>query len=206
MMKQLLLRWKFVLAAAVAFPIEAFQPGLTSRPISALRAEEQWSGEVVTDENGRIRGCTVTPVSETEFTIKIDGEDADLGNFATVVYRKITADAKRQSFQGFRPGTIPPHLLPSYKTFAMDEVAREATLEAMQQNDIRPFGSARTDMLIEQVSIPPKPKKKKKKKKGKDTLNVEPQADAEDDAPVPWPTFDTMAEALKAGWEVSYWL
>ena len=37
-------------------------------------------------------------------------------------------------------------------------------------------------------------------------LNVEPQADAEDDAPVLWPTFDTMAEALKAGWEVSYWL
>ncbi len=148
---------------------EAFQSGL--RHSVALRAAEEWAGEIVKD--GRINGCTITPVSETEFTIQIDGIEADLGNFGAVVYRKITADAKKQRFQGFRPGTIPPHLLPAYKTFAMDEVAREAVLEAMQQNNIRPFDSARAEMLIEQVIIPPKSK-----------------------------SYDTMADALKAGWEV----
>lgn len=157
-----------------------------------LRAEEEkWAGEVVKD--GRIRGCTITPDSETEFTIQIDGVEADLGNFGAVVYRKITADAKKQRFQGFRPGTIPPHLLPAYKTFAMDEVAREAVLEAMQQNNIRPFDSARVEMLIEQVAIPPRQKSKKKK------VNTESNAETT----TPWETFDTMGEALKAGWEVS---
>lgn len=189
-----------VIAAVALIPGEAFQPSLSSRHVvvSALRAEEQWTGEVVNDEGGRIRGCTVVPVSETEFTIQIDGTEADLGNFSNVVYRKITADAKRQQFQGFRPGTVPPHLLPSYRTFAMDEVAREATLEAMQQKEIRPFGSCREDITIEQVSIPPKPKKKKKKSRKK-KANAEPQV--EDDTPAPWETFDTMKEALKAGWE-----
>ena len=83
------------------------------------------------------------------------------------MYRKITNDAKQQSFQGFRPGSIPPHLLPSYKAFAMNEVALEATLEAMQQNNIRPFESCREDILIESISIPPKKQKKKKKRKKK---------------------------------------
>ena len=167
---------------------EAFQPGL--RHSVALRAEKEWAGDIVKD--GRIKGCTITPVSETEFTIQIDGNEADLGNFGAVVYRKITADAKRQRFQGFRPGTIPPHLLPAYKTFAMDEVAREAVLEAMQQNSIRPFDSARSEMLLEQVAIPPK--SKSKKKKGGVESNDESTA---------WKTFDTIADAVKAGWEVS---
>mmetsp|Transcript_33654 Transcript_33654/g.60593 ORF Transcript_33654/g.60593 Transcript_33654/m.60593 type:complete len:229 (-) Transcript_33654:123-809(-) len=192
-----------LLAAAVVLPGEAFQPAVTPRyAVSALRAEKQWTGEVVTDEDGRIKGCTVTPVSDTEFTIEIDGNSADLGSFSNVVYRKITSDAKRQQFQGFRPGTLPPNLIPAYRTFAMDEVAREAVLEALQQNDIRPFASAREEMLIEQVSIPPKPKKKKKKKGGrKKNAKAEPQVEVEDDTPVSWETFDTMKEALNAGWE-----
>ena len=192
---------QILLAIIYLLPCGAFQAGFTARHTSALREGDQWTGEVVNDEDGRIRGCIVTPgVSETDFTIQIDGNEADLGNFGSVVYRKITSDAKRQQYQGFRPGTLPPHLLPTYKSFAMDEVAREAILEAMQQNNIRPFESARVDMLIEQVSIPPKPKKKKKGKKKK-KANAEPQA--EPDAPIVWETFDTMDEALKAGWEVS---
>ncbi len=172
---------------AIAILGEAFQPS-TRRPLAMT--EEEWAGEVVAV--GRIRGCTITPVSETEFTIQIDGNEADLGKFGAVVYRKITADAKTQRFQGFRPGTIPPQLMPAYKSFAMDEVAREAVLEAMQQNNIRPFENARLEMLIEQVAIPPKLKSKKKK------------GNAEvDDQSIAWETFDTMKEALMAGWEVS---
>ena len=179
-----------LLLAATAVLGEAFQPGLRNSLALALRAGEEWAGEVVKD--GRIKGCTITPVSETEFTIQIDGIEADLGNFGAVVYRKITADAKKQRFQGFRPGTIPPHLVPAYKTFAMDEVAREAVLEAMQQNNIRPFDSARAEMLIEQVAIPPK--QKSKKKKGSADSN---------DTSTTWQTYETMKDALKAGWEVS---
>mmetsp|Transcript_2155 Transcript_2155/g.3972 ORF Transcript_2155/g.3972 Transcript_2155/m.3972 type:complete len:229 (+) Transcript_2155:54-740(+) len=192
-----------LVAAAVALPSEAFQPAITTRRVaSALRSEEQWTGEVVNNEDGRIKGCTITPVSDTEFSIQIDGVEADLGAFSNVVYRKITSDAKQQNFQGFRPGTLPPHLLPTYKTFAMDEVAREATLEAMQQNNIKPFESGRLEMSIEQVSIPSKPKKKKKKKGGrKKKANAEPQVEVVDDAPPAWETYDTMKEAIKAGWE-----
>lgn len=198
--QRLLISSLMIIVVAAAMSATAFQYGRTVHPVrktSSLRAEE-WSGEVVNSEDGRIRGCTVTPVSDTEFTIQIDGNEADLGNFGVAVYKKITSDAKRQNFQGFRPGTIPPHLLPTYRAFAMDEVAREATLEAMQQNNIRPFEAARSDFVFEQVSIPPKPVKKKKGKKKKNTdqeIVVEEQAE-----PV-WQTFDTMQEALKAGWE-----
>jgi hypothetical protein len=52
---------------------------------------------------------------------------ADLGKFSEAIYKKITSDAKQQQFQGFRPGTIPPHLQPTYRTFAMDECAREVS-------------------------------------------------------------------------------
>ena len=201
MKNQQLLLSLLIIAVATATSATAFQYGRIVQPVrktTLLRAEE-WTGEVVNSEDGRIRGCTVTPVSETEFTIQIDGNEADLGNFGVAVYKKITSDAKRQNFQGFRPGTIPPHLLPTYRAFAMDEVAREATLEAMQQNNIRPFEAARSNFVFEQVSIPPKPVKKKKgKKKNKNTdqeIVVEEQAE-----PV-WQTFDTMQEALKAGWE-----
>ncbi len=92
-------------ASIIALPVKAFQPP-TFRRLSVLRAEGEWNGEVV--EDGRIRGCIITPVSETDFTIQIDGTEADLGNFGAAVYKKITADAKTQRFQGFRPGTIPP--------------------------------------------------------------------------------------------------
>ena len=189
----------FLVAAAgsaIALPVDAFQLPTFTR-VSVLRAEGKWTGEVVAD--GRIRGCEVAAVSETEFTIQIDGTEADLGNFGAAVYKKLTADAKTQRFQGFRPGTIPPHLIPAYKTFAMDEVARETILEAMQQNDIRPFESARVDMVIEQVSIPSKPKKGQKKDKKKKT---DAESQQEDDTPAVWMTFNTMKEALKAGWEV----
>ena len=180
--------------------VESFQQPVIFRTYSRriiLKAID-WNGEVVAEaEDGRIKGCEITPISETEFTIKIDGNEADLGKFGAAVYKKITADAKKQRFQGFRPGTIPPHLLPAYKSFAMDEVAREATLEAMQQNNIRPFDSARQEMMIEQISIPSKPTKGKKKKDTKKTDSQEV-----DELIIAWETYSTMKDALTAGWEV----
>ncbi len=189
-----------ILLAAATATTAAFQSvggTYNQRSPSCLRAEA-WNGEVVSNEGGRIRGCTVTPVSDTEFQIQIDGEEADLGSFSMAVYKKITSDAKRQNFQGFRPGTLPPHLIPTYRAFAMDEVAREATLEAMQQNNIRPFESARSDFVFEQISIPPKPKKKKKSKKKK-SKQVEVVVEEQEEPA--WQTFDDMKGALKGGWE-----
>ena len=171
-----------------------------------FESPDSWSGEVASNtENGQIRGCTITQVegSITEWVIGIDGVEADLGKFSEAIYRKITSDAKQQRFQGFRPGTIPPHLLSTYIGFAMDECAREATLEAMSQNNIKPFDEARNEFEIDTISIlPPKKKGKKKRKKRKKQANAE---DAED-VPVPeepkWVTFETMKEAIDAGWKV----
>jgi hypothetical protein len=123
--------------------------------------------------------------------------EADLGKFGLAIYKKITSDARQQRFQGFKPGTIPPHLLPTYKAYTMDEVAREATLEAMQQNDIRPFESCRADIVIGEVSIPPRKSKKKKKRA------VVVASEGEEEKEPEWLVFDSMKDALKAGWEVS---
>lgn len=172
-----------------------------------------WNGEVVSKSpGGRIQGCSIQPAkpdSVTEWELKIDGVEADLGRFSQAIYQKITRDAKQQQFQGFRPGTIPPHIEPTYRAFAMDECARETVLEAMQQNNIRPFGTTRTDMFLKDFQIPPpKQKKKKSQKKGNkqkakdidaataDSVVVEDEPE-EDPA---WLTFDTMKEAVDAGW------
>lgn len=198
-----------LVAAAVALcPGEAFRPAVNTprRYTPSAPRAEGWTGEVVADADGRIQGCTVTPLDDTTFTVRVDGAAADLGNFSTVVYRKITADAKRQSFQGFRPGTLPAHLLPAYRAFAMDEVAKEAALEALQQQDVRPFAGAREEMVVEQVSIPPPAPKRRKKKKGgrkkKGAAVATEDGDGGDAAPAAWATFATMKEALAAGWEV----
>lgn len=149
-----------------------------------------WKGEVV--PQGTIRGCSITPVGEsepyTEWTISIDGIEADLGKFSEAIYKQVTNDAKKQRFQGFRPGTIPPHLEQTYRAFTMDECARETVLEAMQQNDIRPFTDARSNFRIEKVSIPFSPTSrgsknaKKNNKKGKKSGKKEnPGADGNDE-------------------------
>eukprot|EP00980_Cylindrotheca_fusiformis_P016755 scaffold5048_cov121-Cylindrotheca_fusiformis.AAC.6 len=169
---------------------------------------EPWQGDVVSNEGGVIRGCSIQQVGDsvTDWIITIDGNDADLGRFSEAIYKKITADAKQQRFQGFRPGTIPPHLEPTYRAFAMDECARETVLEAMQQNDIRPFTDARSDFLIENVSIPPPPPKRgKKKKKGggkknKNTVSTEDVVEVKEEVPS-WQTYETMKEAIDAGWK-----
>ena len=92
----------------------------------------------------------------------------------------------------------------------MDECARETVLEAMEQNNIRPFTDARSELLIENVSIPPPPKRKggRKKKGGrKARAAAEAAAAAEaeqqgaDDSQ--WKSFATMKEAIDAGWRVS---
>lgn len=141
---------------------------------------------------------------------------ADLGRFSAAIYKKIIADAKQQRFQGFRPGTIPPHLEPTYRAFTMDECARETILEAMEQNNIRPFSTARTDFVIGQVSIPPPSSSKKKSKKPKTTRSKksqdtqgddgikqkEPEMEVESSMESNWLTFDDMKGAIDAGWRV----
>lgn len=180
----------------------------TSRFLSSN--DDAWSGEVVSNtQDGAIKGCVITqvPGTMTTWTIAIDGVEADLGKFSEAIYRKITADAKQQAFQGFRPGTIPPHLLPTYISFSMDEAAREATLEAMEQNNIRPFEESRSEIEFSDISIPPpkkkKNKKKKKKKKKKTAVDAE-QVEApvqEEKVEDAWLTFATMKEAIDAGWK-----
>jgi hypothetical protein len=168
-------------------------PSLTS----SLSSADEWNGDVVSNmEEGKIRGCTMQKVGDslTEWTLTIDGVDADLGRFSEAIYKKMMGDAKQQRFQGFRPGTIPPHLEPTYRARAMDECARETVLEAMQQNNVRPFESTRNEILLEDFSVPP-PQTKKKGKKRKKTE----QDSAPEDSPQ-WLSFPSMKEAINAGW------
>jgi hypothetical protein len=78
--------------------------------------------------------------------------------------------------------------------FAMDECARETTLEAMQQNNIRPFDEARSMIEITDVTIPPPDKKKKKTKK----KSVEPAPEVVDEKEPEWLMFDNMNGAIDA--------
>ena len=188
----------------------------TFSPLAASASDADapsWNGDVVSnDPKGRIQGCQLTRVGEspTDWEVTIDGEEADLGKFSEAVYKKITSDARTQRFQGFRPGTIPPHLTPTYIAFAMDEVAREATLEALEQNGVRPFENARSDFIFDTISIPPPQKKKKKgKKKKKKSKNADAAATSSDGAESSqvveeetpaWLTFDSMKAAIDAGW------
>lgn len=144
-----------------------------------------------------------------------DSNEADLGRFSQAIYKKVIVDAKSQRFQGFRPGTIPPHIEPTYRAFAMDECARETVIEALEQNNIRPFSDARNDILITTLSFaPPATKKKKKnnkKKKGgkkqkENSSNEDEIVDMLEEPEVEeepaWLTFETMKEAIDAGWKV----
>ena len=175
----------------------------------AATSSNDWDGQVVSNAvDGKIGGCSVQPVdgSEVEWILTIDGVQADLGRFSEAIFKKIVADAKQQRFQGFKPGTIPPHLEPTYRTFAMDECARETVLEAMQQNNIRPFESCRQDMILESFSIPKAAAKSAKKKSSKKKRQ---SSAADDDSPMvepvikpadEWRVFATMKEAIDAGW------
>lgn len=205
-------------------------------PLYSSFTQDGWNGEVVSnDAGGRIRGCSIRPITPSDendesstlmmvvdWELTIDGEQADLGLFSQAIYQKIVRDAKQQRFQGFRPGTIPPHLEPTYRAFAMDECARETVLEALQQNNIRPFSSTRSDMFLKDFQIPPSSSsssssksKKSKKNKSKKTnqekgMDDNGTATNEEDTVVAteakpeqekaWRTFDTMKEAIDAGW------
>ena len=148
-----------------------------------------------------ISGCSITEIDSTKYEFSIDGEQADLGKFSEAIYKKICRDAKQQQFQGFRPGTIPPHLEPTYRMFSMDECARETTLEAMEQNNIRPFENARSEFEFEQIMIPPVVKKGKKKGGRKKKVALA-ENEANSDEPKPeWRLFGTMKEACDAGWK-----
>jgi hypothetical protein len=162
--------------------------------------EQPWNGQVVAGD-GRLRGCSVQPVSLTSWNVTIDGVEADLGAFSKAIYQKILRDAKSQRFQGFKPGTIPPHLEKTYVAFAMDECARETVLEAMQQNNIRPFETCRNDLIFSSFQIPPtKLKEKKKKNKRRKVESTEVSISEEIEQKVEWKSFDSMKEAIDAGW------
>ena len=177
---------------------EAFVPVAPRCASKSRFMSEPWNGEVVT--KGKINGCTLTLVDDslTDWIITIDGVQADLGKFSEAIYKKLLADAKKNQFQGFRAGTVPPHLLPTYKAYTMDECARESTLEAMQQNNIRPFDSARQSFVFTDFSIPPVATKKGKGKKQKQLVGQEVELELEPQ----WRYFATMKEALDAGWMV----
>lgn len=130
--------------------------------------------------------------------------EADLGRFSEAIYNRVTAQAKKERFQGFRPGTIPPHIEPTYRAFAMDECARETVLEAMQQNNIKPFENSRSEFVLENFNIPPpttsKKSTKKKSKKSAETASTLVEEVSEESN---WRNFATMKETIDAGWRVS---
>lgn len=169
--------------------------------LAATPATGAWNGDVVPDGDGRIRGCAITQLASapTEWSIAIDGVEADLGRFSEAIYQKFVRDAKQQRFQGFRPGTIPPQLEPTYRTYAMDECARETVLEAMKQNNIRPFENCRLEMFIYDLCIPPAPASKKTKSKKRKPATTDEDVEREEPAAA-WRTFETMKGAIDAGW------
>lgn len=186
-------------------------PRLTTPSALSLTADDNWNGDVAGNtEGGIIAGCSLERVGDslTDYTLTIDGDQADLGRFSEAIYKKFLQEAKQQRFQGFRPGTIPPHIEPTYRAYAMDECARETVLEAMQQNNIRPFESTRQDLVLEDFRIPPPPVKKAKKKKSKKrkSKQTEPAVvvvveEAKEEVAAPWLLFPTMKEAISAGWK-----
>ena len=159
---------------------------------SSSAADDAWKGEIVA--GGTIPGCTIVSVGLTEYEVSVDGVAADLGGFSEAVHRKIMKDAKQQRFQGFRPGTIPPHLEVTYKAFTMDEVARETVLEALQQKNIRPFEQARAEIVITDIAVPPPRPKSKGKKKAKGAIEEVNQLENTE-----WKTYDSMKEAIQVG-------
>jgi hypothetical protein len=233
------LRWRFGVASSSS------SSSSSSLHMQNDNNSNRWNGEVVPNtEDGRIRGCTIQPVvvvgsnnhqlpedsvitSTTEWVISIDGVAADLGRFSTAIYQKVLREAQQQRFQGFRVGTVPSHLLSTYRTIAMDECARETIVEVMQQNHIRPFENCRAEMMLFNFTIPPSlitkrstkknPKKKSNRRNSNSdisdtdvtagtistTKNNDEGMEYDDTAAASsqWNMYGTMKEAIDAGWE-----
>jgi hypothetical protein len=163
------------------------------RPLRSLSSS---SSLFSSSSSSSFKGCSITPdpSNPTVFSLAIDGAQADLAKFSAAIYKKVLKDASAQRFQGFRPGTVPPHLLPAYVSFAMDETAREAALEGMGQNGLLPFEGTRAEMEVTELAFVPgrKGKKPKGKKKGAgEVAEGEPE-------PV---VAASVQEAAKAGWQ-----
>ena len=71
-----------LLLASTILPVTGFQisprssvvVGLSHRHSSSQLFAEEWKGDVVSNtDDGRIKGCVITSVGETEFTVQIDG-------------------------------------------------------------------------------------------------------------------------------------
>ena len=71
-------------------------------------------------------------------------------------------------------------------------------LEAMQQNNIRPFENAREEMVFEDFLVPPAAVKKKKKKKKRKTAAVVDEETTASSEPE-WKKFDSMKDAIQVG-------
>jgi hypothetical protein len=195
----------FLTSILMVYSIEALLSKVYSTRVQAVVKREKsafFSTNTGAEGSTTIKGCKIERVANslTTFTITIDGEEAELGKFSESIYKKLIKDAKELRFQGFRPGTIPPHIEPTYRAFAMDECAREATLEAMQQNQINPFDGAREDFMIENVSIPPPPPQKRSKKSKKGEKNAAQEAESPIENAKTWITFTNMKGAIDAGW------
>ena len=125
-----------VLLLALLDVVVSFSPFITARrlPYYTSRSSPSIStvwvgqGDALDDDlqPGSLQGFTIRPVGgenegdiPTEWVVQVDGFRADLGAFSKTIFGQIIADAKRQRFQGYRPGTIPPHLQRTYTVFAM---------------------------------------------------------------------------------------
>ena len=126
-----------VLLLALLDVVVSFSPFITTRRLpyytsrgSRPSVSTVWvgQGDALDDElqPGSLQGFTIRPVGgegegdiPTEWVVQVDGFRADLGAFSKTIFGQIIADAKRQRFQGYRPGTIPPHLQRTYTAFAM---------------------------------------------------------------------------------------
>lgn len=177
------IRPQFLILAILLLPEEsaAFSPSACRTLTNMNRKPDSTSslflsidqGQETLAASGSLQGCFLTPLGDdelpTEWKVRVE-EEADLGRFSASIYKTIIEDAKRQRFQGFRPGTIPPHIEPTYRALCMDEVAREVVLEALQQHQVTPFSGAREAMKIEEVRfLPPEKRRKKSNKKRNNT-------------------------------------
>ena len=79
---------------------------------------------------------------ENEFSIEIDGPTSKNGKFGKVVYDKILKDQKqlaiRQPIQGFRPGVLPPFMLPRVLYASVSELCKEICKAALDEQGIKP--------------------------------------------------------------------
>lgn len=157
-----------------------------------------------------IEGCFIKPSSDpSRYDINIDGKQADIGKFSRAIYKNIAKQAREsnQQIKGFRPGTIPPHLISRYRSYCMEQTARETIREGFDQRgyEVVDLAEGEEDFRWAGVSfvLAEKKKKSKKRKKnnaadGSDTSSDESNAPPPPPPPIECADFD---DAVSRGWE-----